>query len=327
MGDVLSPTRPRLEALMRESAAVLAPQFEHAAVFYHSTDEYLDAVLGFVAAGLEHANPVLVAVPGPKIGLLREHLDGADRVSFADMTELGANPARIIPEVAAFADAHRGRSVRYVGEPIWAARTAAELCEATRHEALINLAFAGTAASILCPYDRARLAPGVIADAERTHPVLIQNGLALPSRAYPEAGLFPPGCDQPLPRPPGGAAALTYRHDLARVRAFATEHAGRAGLPADRTRDLVIAVSELAANTWRHTDATGTLHIWTADGELLCQFHDSGQIRDPLAGRRRAAPGAVNGHGLWVVHQLCDLVELRTGSTGTTIRLHFRLRS
>jgi hypothetical protein len=30
---------------------------------------------------------------------------------------------------------------------------------------------------------------------------------------------------------------------------------------------------------------------------------------------------------LWVVHQLCDLVELRTGSTGTTIRLHFRLRS
>ncbi|HEY3036815.1 MAG TPA: ATP-binding protein, partial [Streptosporangiaceae bacterium] len=78
---------------------------------------------------------------------------------------------------------------------------------------------------------------------------------------------------------------------------------------------------------WRHTDATGTLHIWAADGELLCQFHDSGQIRDPLAGRRRAAPGAVNGHGLWVVHQICDLVELRTDSTGTTIRLHFRLRS
>ena len=180
---------------MREQAAILAPQFEHAAVFYHSTDEYLDAVLGFVAAGLEHANPVLVAVPGPKIGLLRERLDGAERVSFADMTELGANPARIIPQVAAFADAHRGRSVRFVGEPIWAARTAAEVCEATRHEALINLAFARTAASILCPYDRTRLAPGVIADAERTHPVLIQNGLALPSRAYPEGGLFPPGCD------------------------------------------------------------------------------------------------------------------------------------
>ncbi len=312
---------------MREPAAVFAPQFEHAAVFYRSTNEYLDAVLGFVAAGLEHANPVLVAVPGPKIALLREHLDGTEWVSFADMTELGANPARIIPQVTAFADAHRGRTVRYVGEPVWGARTAAELCEATRHEALSNLAFAGTGASILCPYDRTRLAPGVIADAERTHPVLIQNGLALPSRAYPEAGLFPPGCDQPLPRPPGRAAALTYRDDLARVRAFAAGHAARAGLPADRIRDLVIAVSELAANTWRHTEATGTLHVWAADGELLCQFHDSGEIRDPLAGRRRPTPDAVSGHGLWVVHQLCDLVELRTGSTGTTVRLHIRLRS
>jgi hypothetical protein len=40
---------------------------------------------------------------------------------------------------------------------------------------------------------------------------------------------------------------------------------------------------------------------------------------------RRPAPDASHGHGLWVVHQLCDLVELRTGASGTTIRLHMRL--
>ena len=312
---------------MREQAAVLAPQLEHAAVFYRGTDEYLGAVLGFVTGGLERADPVFVAVPGPKVGLLREHLgERAGRVSFADMTEMGANPAWIIPQVAAFADAHRGRAVRYVGEPIWETRTAAELCEATRHEALINLAFAGTAASMLCPYDRARLPPAVIADAERTHPVLIRDGHPQRSRAYPKAGVFPAGCDQPLPGPPGRAATLTYRDDLARVRAFAAEHARRAGLPTSRTRDLVIAVSELAANTWRHTDAGGTLHIWAADGEVLCQVRDSGHVSDPLAGRRRPIPEAGSGHGLWVVNQLCDLAELRTGSTGTTICLHFRLR-
>jgi anti-sigma regulatory factor (Ser/Thr protein kinase) len=312
---------------MRDRAPALARKFEHAVVFYRNTDEYLDAVLGFVGGGLERADPVLVAVPGPKVGLLREHLDGqAGRVSFADMTEIGANPALIIPRVAAFADAHHGRAVRYVGEPIWETRTAAELCEATRHEALVNLAFAGTAASILCPYDRTRLAPDVIANAERTHPVLITGGRPQPSRAYPQAGLFPADCDQPLPGPPGWAAALTYRDDLAQVRAFAARHARRAGLPPSRTRDLVIAVSELAANTWRHTDATGTLHVWPADGELLCQIHDSGHISDPLVGRHRPALDAGNGHGLWVVHQLCDLVELRTTSAGTTIRLHIRLR-
>jgi anti-sigma regulatory factor (Ser/Thr protein kinase) len=312
---------------MREQAAVLAPQLEHTAVFYRGTDEYLDAVLGFVAGGLAHADPVFVAVPGPKVGLLREHLGGqAGRVSFADMTELGANPAWIIPRVAAFADAHRGRAIRYVGEPAWATRTAAELCESTRHEALINLAFASTAASILCPYDCARLAPAVIDGAERTHPVLMTGGRSRPSRSYRGAGLFPAGCDQPLPSPPARAAALAYRDDLAHVRAFAAAQAHRAGLPAGRARDLVIAVSELAANTWRHTDAGGTVHIWAADGEVLCQVHDGGHVSDPLAGRRRPAPDADGGHGLWVVNQLCDLVELRTGGTGTTIRLHIRLR-
>jgi anti-sigma regulatory factor (Ser/Thr protein kinase) len=311
---------------MREQAAVLAPQLEHAAVFYRGTDEYLDAVLGFVAGALERTDPVFVAVPGPKVGLLREHLGGqAARVSFADMTEMGANPAWIIPRVAAFADAHHGRAIRYVGEPAWETRTAAELCEATRHEALINLAFAGTATSMLCPYDRARLAPGVIDGAERTHPVLITGGRSRPSRSYPGAGLFPAGCDQPLPSPPGRAAALAYWDDLAHVRAFAAAQARRAGLAADRVRDLVIAVSELAANTWRHTDAGGTLHIWAAGGEVLCQVHDSGHVSDPLAGRRRPTPDAGRGLGLWVVNQLCDLVELRTASTGTTIRLHIRL--
>jgi anti-sigma regulatory factor (Ser/Thr protein kinase) len=311
---------------MREPVPVLAHKFKHAAVFYRSTDEYLDAVLGFVGDGLERADPVLVALPGPKVGLLRKYLDGlADRVCFADMTEMGANPARIIPRVAAFVDAHSGRPVRYVGEPVWETRTAAELCEATRHEALINLAFAGTAASILCPYDRSRLPAGVIAHARQTHPVVVRGGHSRPSRAYLRAGVFPADCDQPLPGPPSWAAALAYRDDLAGVRAFAAGRARRAGLSASRTSDLVIAVGELAANTWRHTDAAGTLHIWTADGDLLCQVHDSGHISDPLAGRRRPAADAASGHGLWVVHQLCELVELRTGRAGTTIRLHIRL--
>ena len=34
--------------------------------------------------------------------------------------------------------------------------------------------------------------------------------------------------------------------------------------------------------------------------------------------------GAAGGSGMWVVHQVCDLVELRTGPLGTTVRLHLR---
>jgi hypothetical protein len=50
-----------------------------------------------------------------------------------------------------------------------------------------------------------------------------------------------------------------------------------------------------------------------------------GTISDPLAGRRRPAPGALGGHGLWLVHQVCDQVELRSDGSGTTIRMHMAI--
>ena len=101
-------------------------------------------------------------------------------------------------------------------------------------------------------------------------------------------------------------------------------HAERSGLSADRTANMVLAASELAANTLRHTSAGGTLRIWRTRLELLCQVQDQGWIADPLAGRRRRA-AAEPGHGLWVVNQVCDLVELRSDPAGTTVRLHMRL--
>ena len=88
--------------------------------------------------------------------------------------------------------------------------------------------------------------------------------------------------------------------------------------------DATLMASELAANTLRHTGGGGTFRIWHTRLEILCQVEDEGWITDPLAGRRRR-PAAEPGHGLWLVNQVCDLVELRSGRAGTTIRLHFRL--
>jgi hypothetical protein len=52
-----------------------------------------------------------------------------------------------------------------------------------------------------------------------------------------------------------------------------------------------------------------------------------GHITDPMAGYRRLPSDAAGGHGLWLVHQLCDLTEIRTSPLGTTIRLHMTLAS
>jgi anti-sigma regulatory factor (Ser/Thr protein kinase) len=308
-----------------DSPAV-AGALRHVGFFYQTEDDYASTVSGFLRDGLAAGEPTFAAVPPVKISLVRDTL-GADArgIEFADMTGMGRNPARIIPRVLAFVGRHPGRRVRYVGEPMWASRSAAELREATRHEALINLAFANADAEILCPYDTTELEPAVIADARLTHPVLLSDGRQGPSPGYAVPFQIPFSCSLPLPAPPHDAMSHMYRTDLSRVRALVLQHARTAGLPDARANDLVLAVSEVAANTLRHTRSHGTLTIWHDQDEIVCEIHDDGTITDPLAGRRMPAPDAGGGHGLWLVHQVCDLVELRSDGSGTTVRMHMAI--
>jgi anti-sigma regulatory factor (Ser/Thr protein kinase) len=118
----------------------------------------------------------------------------------------------------------------------------------------------------------------------------------------------------------------TYRSDLSQVRALVLRQARQAGLTEGRANDLVLAVSEVAANTLRHTRSPGILAIWHDEDEVICEVRDEGTITDPLVGRRKPPPGASGGHGLWLVRQVCDLVELTSDASGTTIRMHMALR-
>lgn len=130
---------------------------------------------------------------------------------------------------------------------------------------------------------------------------------------------------QPLPAPTNDAMYHTYRSDLSRLRALVFRCAKEVGLTESRANDLVLAVSEVAANTLRHTSAPGTLAIWHDADEIVCEIHDEGRITDPFVGQRRPAPGASGGHGLWIVRQVCDLVELISDANGTTVRMHMAL--
>jgi anti-sigma regulatory factor (Ser/Thr protein kinase) len=296
----------------------------HVALFYRGQAQYLAQLEAFARGGLASAEPVFAAVPGDNARLLQAQLGlGATGVSYADMAELGRNPGRIIPAVRAFADAHPGRRVRYISEPIWPGRSAAETREATRYEALINLAFAGLPVTILCPYDAAGLAQQVLSGASYTHPALLHDGQPLASGEFPGPGRLPPGYDRPLPAPPGCAEVLGYDTDLRPLRRLVASHARRTGLSGERAADFVLAASEIAANTLRHTRAGGLAHVWHTETEIVCQVQDQGWISDPLAGQRRR-PAGEPGQGLWLVNQVCDLVELRTGRAGTTVRLHMR---
>jgi anti-sigma regulatory factor (Ser/Thr protein kinase) len=299
--------------------------FRHEALLYGGIDGFVDGTVPFLRAGAEDGDAMLVVVDAAKIDALRETL-GPDvpAVTFADMAEVGANPARIIPAWRAFVDSHPKRRLRGIGEPISAARSAAELVECQRHEALLNVAFADTAGfSLLCPYDVDALDPAVIELAHHSHPVIVSDGAQRASSAYRDLDAVAAPFAAPIPDTPGHADGVAFdRHSLAAVRDLAGSRALAAGLSSERTDDLVLAVNELATNSVTHGGGQGVLRLWSEPDAVICEISDAGGVVEPLAGRERPTAGRAGGRGLWLCNQLCDLVQIRAYPEGGVVRLH-----
>lgn len=301
----------------------------HQALFYRGAREYAEGVGRFVRAALDARRPVFVAVPPAHAAVLRADLGAlASRVRVADMTVLGRNPSRIIPGIREFVDEHRDQPVSFVGEPIWAGRSPAEVAEATRHEALINTAFAGCGADVLCPYDIDRLASTVVADAHRTHPELVDGaGRRAASMHYTDPCAVWANTGY-LPHAPVDAARATVsRATIGGLRPWLRRIGEAAGLAEDRVQDLLLAVTELATNSMVHGGGTAHVAAWTADGVVQCDVTDAGTVRDPMVGRRRPSVASRHYRGLFLVNQLCDLVQLHSSDEGTTVRVTVSLSS
>ncbi len=320
-GHATGVTRERADGAVSTAAV---GNLGHAALFYGDDDEYRAGLAEYVHIAVEAAAPLHVALPWQRVDVARGALAPVwFRLALADMSDLGRNPARLIPAGREFADDHAGQHIYCLWEPAWPARSAAEQREIVRHESLVNLAFAGLPMTVMCLYDTARLSPRLVADAARTHPVVIAGGRSRASQDYLGPDRLPPSADEPLPPPGPGAESLSFTDQIGLVRDFSAKHATAAGLGQARKRDLILAVSEIAGNAVAYADG-GVIRSWRADGELICQIEDSGHIVDPLAGRRQRPPDMPGGHGLWLVNLVCDLVERRTGPAGTTTRLHMR---
>lgn len=295
--------------------------FEHQAVFYRGLGGLVEAVLPFIREGIERGEPVLVALPPDRLDAVEQAL-GADatRVDFVDMSELGANPACIIPEWLRFLeDVAEGGPVRGVGEPVWSGRRDVEVEEAVLHEALVNLAFDGAHAwHLLCPYDVENLPAEVLEEAARIHPVA--DG---PVRApYAGAEYARTRFRGQLPPAPASADTLPFgAEDLAGLRSTVRRLAAQAGVSRAAADDLVLAGHELATNSVLHGGGRGMLRAWRQPDAFVVEVSDAGVIDDPLVGRGLLDEFAENGRGIWMANQLCDLVQVRSGADGTVVRL------
>ncbi|HEV2345848.1 MAG TPA: sensor histidine kinase [Actinocrinis sp.] len=306
--------------------AASTPGFRHILYPYAGIRQYVVGVLSYLDQARAGGATVIVAVHEERHRLLREQLPDDGTVAFVDLAALGGNPGRLIP---AWQDwiGRRGRdgAVHGVSESAWSGRTAAQLSELRYHEWLLNRAFAQAPAwSLLCPYDTNGQPPGAERTLARYHPLLWNGEASVAGQHY---------ADEPYAFEP-----FEERHDLydempyalgtlptlrAYVYGWATVH----GMSTQRVRDLVLAASEIASNSVRHGGGRGTLRAWVQDGSLVCEFHDTGVITDPLVGRIRPTASQLGGCGLWFTHQLCDLVEIRSDNhSGTRVRLHMDLR-
>jgi anti-sigma regulatory factor (Ser/Thr protein kinase) len=304
--------------------------FRHTALLYSGRDEFVERTAEFIREGLDLGEAVLVLVIAPKIDWLRTELGArADEVLWGDMAEIGRNPGRIISRWREFVAGYSGggQRVRGIGEPIWAERSTEELVESQRHESLINLAFTGAPAWVLCPYDVAALDPVVIDEAFRSHPFVTSGGVDGYSETYLQLEEIGRPFDDPLLEPdPSHEGIDLTSPGLSAMRHLVMTKAAQFGLTPTRVEDLVLAVNEVATNSLRHGKGVARLRLWTTADAFVCEVSDQGGIDMPLAGRQRPSPGEDSGYGLWMANELCDLVQMRSFETGAVVRLRMDRR-
>jgi len=314
---------------MSTPAPVRARQsFRHEALLWRDRADYLQELLPFIQEGVDAGEAVLAALIPEHAEWIRKDLGpAAAQVQFVDMVELGRNPARIIPACQKFLRDWSGheRPARGVGEPIWPGRRPEEILECQLHEALFNLAVdPELPVWIICPYDAEHLDEEVIAEAGRSHPALSTAGSYQGSPSYRGhahaqemfTAELPAICGQPA------ETTVTGPVDLKATAEYVSLQAALADLWSHRIVDLTDAVRGLTANSLNRGAQRVRVRLWDKPDVLICDLTDDTVIDDFLIGRRTPVTAGLD--PLWFANQMCDLVQARSSSSGTTMRLHMR---
>jgi anti-sigma regulatory factor (Ser/Thr protein kinase) len=302
--------------------------FEHDALLYDGPDKFLDNVLPFVHGGLECGDAVLAVTSLRNISTLREALGRhTERVDYRDSAEWYASPGKAFRGYADYVAAQPdGTRLRAIGEPVWPVGRPEAVSEWARYESVLNVAFADAPAWIVCPYDTAALPDEILTHALETHPAVHAHGRRVGHDRFVATDAFWSSLDErlPLTQPPRTREQLVTS-DLAGLRAAVESEARRAGVAPARLPELLLAVHELAINALTHGGGDAVLRTWAEEHDFVCEFTDDGPGFDGrYYGYANPAPDDVHGRGLWLVRQITDLVEMRSGPDGSRIRVRVR---
>lgn len=307
-----------------------AREHRHAAIVVDSQDELLSAALPFLDAGLSAGDLVVLTCRPERAEVVRRELGGRAAVVHTDprVSLLGTRAPDAFAGIRSLltrAERHGSGRVRVLGETQFG-REPRDWREGQRFESVINVLLAAAPIDSMCVYDRQLLPPELIDSGLATHPAVFRNGVRRPNPLFQEPSGFL--AQLPLPREPLEDAPPVFAVDDARALA-PLRHQLAAVLAAqvpdrDRGQDLHLAVSEIAANAFRHGVPPVSARVW-ADGErVVCTITDRGTGYDDLLAGFQPAHGADlsrGGMGLWLARKLWDHVDLLPGPPGLTVRL------
>jgi anti-sigma regulatory factor (Ser/Thr protein kinase) len=293
----------------------------HNALVYDSVDEYVTRAVTFLREGLREGEGAVVAHTRPGLALMREALgDDAASVAFVDVGAAYTRPARTLASYhAVYAEQlARTPSLRAVAD-VQFGPDPAEWDLWMAYEAVFNESFAHLPAWVLCTYDGNGL-PDAIRDAVwRTHPVVItEDGTTVSDHYEDPDELLRRVTSPPAPLPQlrsigFGRDAEDFRERLARELALA-------GVPGNRSLDMLLAATEVAANAVLHGGGVRDVRIGRASGRFACEIVDPGPgFDEPAAGYLAPRPGS--GSGLWVARQLTWQIDFFRAAEGFTARI------
>jgi anti-sigma regulatory factor (Ser/Thr protein kinase) len=308
---------------------------QHAAAVVASDDEFVRCALPFLAEGFRAGDVVVIACSPPTRELLRAELGEYEDavVSEPGISLLGVRPPDAIATSRRYAElaAERGsRRLRVVTEVDFGP-DAAGWREGQRFESASNRFLRDAPMASLCVYDRRRLAPAVVDSAAATHPHLLTGTAWSPNPDYQDPRAYVPAL--PLPREPVEDGEPVFAVDDAPTlaglrRQLAAVLAARVP-DRDQQEDLHLAVSEIAANAFRHGVRPVSARLWAEGDRVVCVISDAGtSYGDPLSGfvPAHGLDLSRGGMGLWLARKLWDHVDVLPGPRGLSVRLSTQVR-
>jgi anti-sigma regulatory factor (Ser/Thr protein kinase) len=307
----------------------------HAAAIYGSDQELRGAIASFLIDGLARREKVIAVVPQRTGEIL-----GAALGSGAMMVQWGL-PGMSYHHLGRAAETLRNYLAerRAAGEPArlltendvdGGIRGPGRLASYLRCESAADELYGSQGFPWLCLYDRRHYSPGVLADAERVHPhVLDEQGEPALNKDYVDPATYLAAHPGPVSVVPADVTLdleLTDLNDLGELRRRAGDAAAALGLAPADVRLAEVAAGEVIANAFRHGVTPGRLRVWRDADAVLIRV-DSGGPGATVAVSGFSPPdlAAGSGAGLWVARQIADVVHVETRRDGTSVELQFPL--